>query len=58
MAEQEIEILAETEDFSVWRTRDPDGEMLYHVELGSVTFHFFHEDWDQFLELIGQLPVS
>ena len=55
MADQEIEILAETEDFSAWRMQDPDGETSYHVELGSVTFHFFREDWEQFLELVKQL---
>ena len=55
MADQEIEILAETEDFSAWRMQDPDGETSYHVELGSVTFHFFREDWEQFLELVRQL---
>lgn len=58
MADQEIEILAETEDFSVWRIQDSDGEMSYHVELGSVTFHFYREDWEQFLELARQLPAS
>jgi hypothetical protein len=55
LADQEIEILAETENFSAWRMQDPDGETSYHVELGSVTFHFFREDWEQFLELVKQL---
>ena len=55
MEAKDIEILAETDDFSVWRMEDPDGEMLYHVEFGPVTVHLFHEDWVQFVELASQL---
>lgn len=55
MEAKDIEILAETEDFSAWRMEDPDGEMLYHVEFGPVTVHLFHEDWVQFVELASQL---
>ena len=52
---EEIEVLAETEDFSIWRAREPDGELTYHLEFGSVTVHFFQEEWDQFLALMRQL---
>ncbi|MBN1953470.1 MAG: hypothetical protein JW900_00345 [Anaerolineae bacterium] len=51
----EIEVIAETEDFSAWRAREPDGEVTYHLEFGSATIHFFQEEWDQFLALIKQL---
>jgi hypothetical protein len=53
---RDIDILAETEDFSVWRMQDPDGEMIYHVEFGPLTVHLFPEEWDQFVALVRQLP--
>ncbi len=51
MEEPTIEILSETENFSVWQTADPEGEMTYHLELGSVTVHFYVEEWDEFITL-------
>jgi hypothetical protein len=55
----DIEILAETENFSVWRAEEPDQETTYHLEFGSVTVHFFHEEWQEFLELArGALDVA
>lgn len=53
MEEPEVlpEVLTETEHFSVWRITDPDGEMTYHLELGSVTVHFYVEEWDEFITL-------
>lgn len=58
MEEREVEILAETQDFSVWRMEEPDGELVYHLEFGNLTVHFLHEDWEQFLELVSQLRTS
>jgi hypothetical protein len=55
MEETVIEILAETESFSAWRAEEPDGETTYHVELGTVTVHFFREEWEEFQELIEKL---
>ena len=55
MTEPDIIILAETENFSLWQAEEPDGETTYHLELGSATVHFFREEWDEFLELIGKL---
>ncbi|MCC7446428.1 MAG: hypothetical protein IT324_03380 [Anaerolineae bacterium] len=54
MAMDEIptDILAETENYSVWVSQEPDGEETYHVEVGSVTIHFFDEEWREFLELM------
>lgn len=52
MEETTIEILSETENFSLWRAEEPDGETTYHVELGTVTVHFFREEWEEFLKLI------
>ncbi len=51
---EEIEILAETEDFSVWRAKEPDGEVTYHLEFGNVTVHFFQEEWEEFTKLMEQ----
>ena len=49
-------ILAETQNYMVWTADEPDGEMTYNIELGSVTVHFFKEEWDEFLRLIKALP--
>ena len=57
MEEPTIEILAETENFSLWRAEEPDGETTYHVELGSVTVHLFHEEWEEFLRLMGEVKA-
>lgn len=51
----QTEILAETQNFLAWKAEEPDGETTYHVELGTVTLHFFQEEWDEFLTLIRQL---
>ena len=55
MEDSAIEILSETESFSLWRAEEPDGETTYHLELGSVTVHFFHEEWEEFLKLVGDV---
>lgn len=44
--------IAETENYIVWEVEEPDGEMTIHVELGTVTMHFFREEWTEFLALI------
>lgn len=54
----EIDVLAETEAFSIWRVEEPDGEHTYHLETGSVTVHFFAEEWDEFLALVNQLRTQ
>ena len=55
MEEPAIEILAESENFSLWRAEEPDGETTYHMELGVVTVHFFREEWEELIALIGQM---
>ena len=54
MEEPSIEILSETENFSLWRAEEPDGETTYHVELGAATVHFFREEWEEFLKLVRE----
>jgi hypothetical protein len=59
MAEEiPTETLAETENYSVWLSQEPDGEMTYHVEIGAVTLHFFDEEWTEFRELMRALPTD
>jgi hypothetical protein len=29
--------------------------MTYHLELGTVTVHFFREEWEEFLALMGDM---
>ena len=43
--------IAETENYIVWEVKEPDDEVTYHVELGTVTLHFFREEWDEFMQL-------
>jgi len=53
--EPETKTLAETENYLVWQADEPDGEVTYHVELNNITLHFFKEEWDEFLSLVGHL---
>jgi hypothetical protein len=52
MGEPIIETLAETENYAVWKSTEEDGELVYNVEIGSVTLHFFQEEWDEIVTLI------
>ncbi|OGO14841.1 MAG: hypothetical protein A2Z14_00185 [Chloroflexi bacterium RBG_16_48_8] len=47
--------IAETANYLVWRADEADDESTYHLELGSVTVHFFLEEWQEFLELVKLL---
>jgi len=44
--------LAETTNFIAWKAEEPDGEVTYHLELGTVTLHFFLEEWKELLDLL------
>lgn len=50
--EMPTKAIAETENYIVWEVEEPDGEITYHVELGTVTVHFFREEWTEFLKLM------
>jgi hypothetical protein len=56
---QENEVLtdtiAETSSYLAWKAQEPDEEQTYHVELGTVTLHFFQEEWEEFLELAKKI---
>jgi hypothetical protein len=47
----EMEMIAETDNFAVWRSDEDEG-YLYHVELGSITLHLAAEEWEEFVVLI------
>ncbi len=47
--------IAETSNYLAWKAEEADEETTYHLELGSVTVHFFLEEWQEFLELTKQL---
>jgi hypothetical protein len=53
--EPKTETLAETDNYMVWKAEEPDGETTYHIELNSVTLHFFSEEWEEFIELARSL---
>jgi hypothetical protein len=57
MSESDVntETIAETSNFILWKADEPDGETTYHLELGTVTVHFFQEEWEEFIELIKGL---
>jgi hypothetical protein len=59
MTEENIEpktqTLAETSNYIAWVAREPDGETTYHLELNNITLHFFEEEWQEFLGLVGSL---
>jgi hypothetical protein len=47
--------IVETDQYIVWKSDEPDGEMVYHIEVNNVTLHFFKEEWEEFLELMRML---
>ena len=47
----EMEILAETENFVIWRNKE-DAGYLYHVELGGITLHLTSEEWEELAVLV------
>lgn len=53
--EPKTDTLAETDNYLAWKAEEPDGETTYHLELNNVTLHFFEEEWEEFLDLVGSL---
>lgn len=51
--EIKVETLAETENYVAWLSHEPDGETVYHLELGAMTLHFFREEFEEVLDLIS-----
>lgn len=46
------ETLGESENFVLWVSEEPDGEIVYHIDMGAVTLHFFREEFEELLKLI------
>ena len=55
MAEGDLEVLAESDNFSVRRSEEEAGEVTYHLDAGAVTLHFFREEWEELLQLLCQV---
>jgi hypothetical protein len=53
--EVKTETIAETANFIAWKAEEPDGEVTFHLELGTATLHFFKEEWEEFLDLTRNL---
>ncbi|MCY4525074.1 MAG: hypothetical protein OXB89_00560 [Anaerolineaceae bacterium] len=47
-----VDTLAETRNYVVWISEEPDGESVWHLELGAVTLHFFREEWEELRRLV------
>ncbi|MBN2045011.1 MAG: hypothetical protein JW757_08335 [Anaerolineales bacterium] len=47
--------ITETENMGAWKAEEPDGEVVYNLQLNNVTIHFFQEEWDEFLDLVKGL---
>jgi hypothetical protein len=53
MAEQpKMKVLAESENYTVWVSQEPDQEEIYHIELGNTTYHLFPDEWEEFAQVI------
>jgi hypothetical protein len=50
-SDMDMDIIAETENFAVWRSEEGDG-FVYHVELGGITLHLESEEWEELAILI------
>lgn len=57
-SDPKTQTIVETDNYLAWRAEEPDGETTYHLELNSVTLHFFTEEWEEFLELARSLVQS
>jgi hypothetical protein len=59
MSDPEFDIetttIAETDSMGIWKAEEPDGEVVYNVQLNNVTIHFFQEEYDEFVDLIKQI---
>jgi hypothetical protein len=52
MSNFEPDIIAQTENFGVWRSDDEEEGLLFHIELGGITLHLASEEWDEFVLLM------
>jgi hypothetical protein len=50
----ESDILAETDDLAVWRSKEDEVGYIYHLEFGNLTLHLTPEEWDELVILIRE----
>jgi hypothetical protein len=50
----ESDILAETDDLAVWRSKEEDVGYIYHLEFGNLTIHLAPEEWEELVILIRE----
>lgn len=50
--DMQIDTLAETENYVAWVSHEPDGEVVFHLEVGAVTLHMYQEEFDELVDLI------
>jgi hypothetical protein len=50
--------LVVTENYVAWVSQEPDGEVVYHLELGQVTVHLFAEEWEELVDLVQAAAIE
>ncbi|MFN2134844.1 MAG: hypothetical protein ACK2UK_02760 [Candidatus Promineifilaceae bacterium] len=50
--EMDTGIIAETDNYAVWRSEEDDEGYYFHVALGGITLHLTSEEWDELVMLI------
>ncbi|MFZ0544148.1 MAG: hypothetical protein WAM60_01835 [Candidatus Promineifilaceae bacterium] len=50
----ETDILAETDDLAIWRSKEDEVGYIYHLEFGNLTIHLSPEEWDELVILIRE----
>jgi len=56
-ADEDNEILAETENLIAWRSRDETG-YVYHLELGTISLHLMPEEWQELVLLVKSTEAN
>lgn len=52
--DMKIDTLSETENYVAWVSHEPDGETVFHFELGAVTLHLYQEEFDEMADLVAE----
>ncbi|MCP5096701.1 MAG: hypothetical protein GY943_14205 [Chloroflexi bacterium] len=52
----EPDVIAETENFAVWRGEEEDEGYVYHLELGGITLHIKADEWEEVITLFKSIP--
>jgi hypothetical protein len=48
-------MLGESENYAIWVSSEGEtGEVIYHVEVGNITLHFFEDEWEEFVDVFMQ----